>query len=107
MKPNFNAGDGIKIQNGISTEIAVSKTVRSKISTRANPCRSNMKSSSSDSLYFNLTHQYTRYNRESCREMYIQYKYIIKNCRCIGVRAYNYEGLKGNIIKFLEFFRIF
>ena len=75
--------EGIEVSTGASTNIGISRTFYSRLSSPYGNCRNDIDTPlSSDSDYYRYTSQIGRYTRNQCYEVCFQYKYAIPNCNC-------------------------
>ncbi len=75
--------EGIEISPGLSSNIGISRTFYSKLSSPYGDCRNDIETpSDSDSDYYKYTILMGRYTRNNCYEICFQYKFAIGKCNC-------------------------
>ena len=81
-KPLINY-EGIEVSTGASTNIGLSRTFYSRLSSPYGNCRNDVDTPlSTDSDYYRYTVLIEKYTRNQCYEVCFQYKYAIPNCNC-------------------------
>ena len=75
--------EGIEISPGLSSNIGITRTFYSQLSSPYGNCRNDVETSSdSDSDYYKYTVLKGKYTRKQCYEICFQYKYAIGKCKC-------------------------
>ncbi len=75
--------EGIEISPGHTSNIGITRTFYSQLSSPYGDCRNDVETSSdSDSDYYKYTVLRGRYTRNYCYEICFQYKYAIGICNC-------------------------
>lgn len=85
---------GVFAATGTFTAIGVSRTFFSRLSLPFNNCRKDFTITSDDSLYFQLTANYTKYSRHVCEDVYIQLNFYMESCSCMDPSLNYYEPMK-------------
>ena len=76
--------EGIEISPGLSSNIGITRTFYSRLSSPYGNCRNDvLKTSKSDSAYYKYTVLMgDKYTRNQCYEICFQYKHAIAKCKC-------------------------
>jgi len=75
--------EGIEISPGLSSNIGITRTLYSQLSSPHGDCRNDIETpSDSDSDYYKYTVLRGRYTRNQCYEICFQYRYAIAKCNC-------------------------
>jgi len=78
--------EGLHIPLGQQTNIGIVRNFINKLPYPYSNCRDSVTTSlSSDSEYYKITSDLSRYTRNLCFDICLQYKYIIPNCNCADV----------------------
>ncbi len=75
--------EGIEISPGFVTNVAITRTFYSKMSSPYGKCRQNVETpAASDSNFYKYTVLVGKYTQNQCFEVCFQYKYVIPECKC-------------------------
>jgi hypothetical protein len=75
--------EGMPVKTGAATNIGVTRTFYKKKEAPYSECRANVDTiMESDSVYFKMTSNITKYTQKLCYEICLQYEYIIPLCKC-------------------------
>lgn len=78
---------------GSNTNIAISKVVNTRKSTRDQPCRSDLTPNSVDSVYYNLTTEIFEYSQSFCHQLFIEIEIVMETCGCLSARVKNHQKI--------------
>jgi len=86
--------DGVDVQTGTFSNIAISQTKIKKISTRNHECRQNLAFMPGDSIYYKYSAEVSTYSQVACQTIFIILNEVLATCQCLEVEKLDFKYFK-------------